>query len=291
MKSDNKAQPLILIGMHRSGTSLLAGILEKCGIFMGARKDDNNESVFFQRLNEWLLRQANASWDNPYNFKFVDSHFKEYCKKVLITHLRGLRRIEYLGLKGFLKYRDIRDLDFPWGWKDPRNTFTIELWKDIFPEAKVLHVYRNPVDVAVSLRKREEKLREGFNADIKKWIKERLLKGKTYPHWSVRIQDIYEGINLWREYVEKAFSLDKISGRNIFHIEYEAFLEEPERILREILDFAGINFKPETLSGYIKGIDSTRRFAFINDEELVRVYREIKDMELVRRLGYDRIMK
>lgn len=285
------SSPLIILGMHRSGTSLLAGILEKCGIFMGVRKDDNNESIFFQRLNEWLLRQANASWDNPYNFKFVDSYFKEYCKKVLITHLRGLRRIEYLGLKSFLKYRDVRDLDFPWGWKDPRNTFTIELWKDIFPEAKVLHVYRNPVDVAASLRKREEKLREGFNTDIKKWIKERLLKGKTYPHWSVRIQDIYEGINLWREYVEKAFSLDKISGRNILHIKYEAFLEEPERILREILDFAGVNFKPETLSGYIKGIDSTRRFAFINDKELVRVYREIKDMELVRRLGYDRIMK
>lgn len=242
-------------------------------------------------MNEWLLRQANASWDNPYNFRFIDGYFKEYSKKILISHLKGFRRLEYLGVKGFIKYRDIRDLDFPWGWKDPRNTFTIEIWKDIFPGAKVLHVYRNPVDVAVSLRNREEKLRGTFKKKIRNWLKERLLKGKTYQHWSVRVQNIYEGINLWREYIEQAFSLDKEFGQNILHVGYETFLEDPERILKEILDFAGLNFKRETFLEYIKGIDRTRSFAFVNDEELLSVYREIKDMDMVRRLGYDRIVK
>lgn len=291
MSTNIHLQPIILIGMHRSGTSLIAKILEGCGLFMGARKDENNESIFFQRLNEWLLRQANASWDNPYNFKFIDRHFKEYCKNVLISHLKGLRRIEYLGLRRFLKYRDIRDMDFPWGWKDPRNTFTIEIWKEIFPDAKVLHIYRNPVDVAASLIKREGILRGRFKMNIKKRVKERLLHGKTYPNWSVRIQDIYEGIKLWQEYVEKAFSLNKELGQDIMHIKYEDFLDEPEIVLKDILDFTGLNIKADRLSRHVVGINTSRRFAFINDRELITVYMDIRDMEIVKKLGYDGIIK
>ncbi len=30
-----------------------------------------------------------------------------------------------------------------WGWKDPRNTFTLPMWLSIFPKARVLHVLRN----------------------------------------------------------------------------------------------------------------------------------------------------
>ena len=39
--------PLLITGMHRSGTSLLVEILEKNGIFFGAYQDHNRESIFF----------------------------------------------------------------------------------------------------------------------------------------------------------------------------------------------------------------------------------------------------
>lgn len=290
MRSNHQGRPLIIIGMHRSGTSLLAGILERCGIFMGARKDENNEAIFFQKINEWIFRQANASWDNPRNFKFIDSHFRDYCKRVIASHLGGFQRIKYLGLKRALRYRDIREIDFPWGWKDPRNTYTVELWKEIFPGARVLHIFRNPVDVAASLKRREERLRKGFDMNLKKWIKERILFGRTYPNWSVRVQDIYEGINLWREYLEQAFSLNKEFGQNLMHIRYESFLEAPEIILKKILDFAGLKLGDETISNSVRGIDGSRRFAFVNDQELIEVYRDIRDMEMVKKLGYEGII-
>ena len=38
---DSKIQPIVIIGMHRSGTSLLAELLERCGLFIG--KDKQNQ--------------------------------------------------------------------------------------------------------------------------------------------------------------------------------------------------------------------------------------------------------
>lgn len=53
--------------MHRSGTSLLVKILQELGVFMGMDLEHNSESKFFIEVNEWMLNQAGASWDNPEN--------------------------------------------------------------------------------------------------------------------------------------------------------------------------------------------------------------------------------
>jgi len=60
-----RAGPLILLGMHRSGTSMAARLLERLGVFMGWRKDSNHEADFFRHANEWLLSQAGGAWDHP----------------------------------------------------------------------------------------------------------------------------------------------------------------------------------------------------------------------------------
>ena len=43
-----KYNPIIIIGMHRSGTSMLSKILEYSDIFLGNNKDINNEALFFK---------------------------------------------------------------------------------------------------------------------------------------------------------------------------------------------------------------------------------------------------
>jgi len=280
--------PLIIIGMHRSGTSLIAGLLHKAGIFMGYKQDDNNESVFFQRLNEFIFRQANASWDNPHNFLFIDQSFKDYARRLIELHLKGLRRVQYLGPLRFFRYKTIKDIDFPWGWKDPRNTFTVDIWKEIFPEARIVHVFRNPVDVAESLKNREHRLRNK-GLGLKARVKEFLLKGKVYPCWSVRVLDILEGINLWCQYTEKALSLDKEFGDRILHIRYETLLETPEESFKRILKFAGFDMSKD-ISNIVREVKKDRRYAFLNNGELLSVYEKIKDLESVKRLGYHTII-
>jgi hypothetical protein len=41
-----------------------------------------------------------------------------------------------------------------WGWKDPRNSITIQFWKSLLPDLRVVVCVRNPLEVAASLQKR-----------------------------------------------------------------------------------------------------------------------------------------
>jgi hypothetical protein len=109
-------------------------------------------------LNEKILHACNGSWENP---GVIDNllYHQELRGKVastLCNDLDSFLSLYYLGPKHFLKYRSIRRVGFPWGWKEPRNTFTLPLWLDIFPKARIIHIYRNGIDVAKSLAKREE---------------------------------------------------------------------------------------------------------------------------------------
>src|SRR5689334_13092491 len=57
--------PLVIIGMHRSGTTLLTQILQRSGVLMGNDITAYGESNFFQRCNIDLLTRKKSNWDNP----------------------------------------------------------------------------------------------------------------------------------------------------------------------------------------------------------------------------------
>lgn len=282
--------PVIILGMHKSGTSMLAKIVEESGVFVGRRKDENNEALFFIKLNTWMLHQTNASWDNPYNFHFINTFLKEHVVRVLDRHLRGIRRIEFLGINKFFKYTDIRNLDIPWGWKDPRNTFTIEIWKELFPHAKILHIYRNPIDTAESLRRREEKIQREFKSSLKKKMKEFFLINKVGYGESLRVQSISESYKLWEEYVNKAFSLSREFKDNILHIRYESFLDNPKEGLTNILEFLEIEIEETHAAKVIQDVKSDNKYAFTKNEELVEAYNRVKNNEIMIKLKYNTIV-
>ena len=68
-KKSYKRSPIIIIGMHRSGTTMLSKILEDMGVFMGEKKDINNEALFFLNFNRYIFKQTFATWDSPKNVK------------------------------------------------------------------------------------------------------------------------------------------------------------------------------------------------------------------------------
>ena len=69
MIKKNLNPPILITGMHRSGTTLMVKLLRKLGYFPGHRLDSNLESTFFQRLNEWVLKRSGGAWDNPLPIK------------------------------------------------------------------------------------------------------------------------------------------------------------------------------------------------------------------------------
>ena len=57
--------PVVVVGMHRSGTSLVSRILDQSGVMMGKDLQEDHESLFFIGLNEWIYENAGASWERP----------------------------------------------------------------------------------------------------------------------------------------------------------------------------------------------------------------------------------
>jgi hypothetical protein len=45
-----------------------------------------------------------------------------------------------------------------WGFKDPRLCVVLPLYLKLFPKAQVVHIRRNPNDVAASLGKRKKRM-------------------------------------------------------------------------------------------------------------------------------------
>jgi hypothetical protein len=287
--------PVIILGMHRSGTTMVTDLLEKLGLFVGDKKEVNNESLFFIQMNTWLLREANAAWDDPHNFLFISDFFKQNAKRVVEQHLHGLKSIDFLGYKRFITCRDIRNLDRPWGWKDPRNTFTIDIWHEIFPDAKVLHIYRNPIDVAESLRKREAAknasiLEHGLRLKgFKLKKREATLKRRVGYQDSFKLTDIRENISLWEEYTKKALSLDSMLGKDILHVRYETLLENFNEQFAPILDFVGFQAKRSEIPALAGQVRADRKYAFLRNKDLVAVYQDIRNNDLMRKLDYHSI--
>ncbi|RKX58728.1 MAG: hypothetical protein DRP29_06025 [Thermodesulfobacteriota bacterium] len=281
---------VIILSMHRFETTMLTKLLEQLGIFMGWRKEENNEALFFLKFNDWILRQANATWDNPYNYRLADEEFKNLMVKLAEKYIKSIRRIEYLGFIKGLKYKSLKELNFPWGWKDPRNTFTIDIWVKVFPNAKLIHIYRNPIDVAESLRRRATKMRKNFNWNWKKEIKFIFLKSHIGYGDSLRVMNIYEGIKLWKEYISKIFEAEKKYNLNIIHVKYEDLLEVPFENIKKILDKLGIHYNKNKIKQVVKNIDSQRKYAFLSNKELIKVYESIREDRMLFKLGYHQML-
>ena len=281
--------PVIVIGMHRSGTSLIVKVLEKLGVFMGADQEHNGESLFFNTINEWILHQAHISWDNPENYKYFSDGAKETIIPIIKNRLKSFHKKKYFG-----KLRDqqsFSNINFPWGWKDPRSTFTIDIWKEIFPDLKIIHIYRNPIDVINSLRKREIKKIVNIGNPTRTGIKKKIygykLPQKNLFYQLFRCLELSGGFSLWKEYVMQALSLSGDSTK-IIHISFEELIESPEKIVNDLSAFLEIT--KITIS--IKELINTERgSAFLNNSELVDFYKKIKNDELVKKLNYGDLIR
>src|SRR6185295_7414029 len=110
------ARPLILAGMHRSGTSLVSAFLSAQGVQMGERTldaDANNRRGYFEdaaflAFQRRILQEMSPADDGGHpDWGWTESerldrgrlpYYAEYAR-ILIAHRSGV-----------------------WGWKDPRTT-------------------------------------------------------------------------------------------------------------------------------------------------------------------------
>jgi hypothetical protein len=157
--------PLIVIGMHRSGTSMVVGMLHIMGVYMDpdmspdalsevvpgvrARTDGYGEAVAFRLANEGVMRRSGSDWQHIDSFLEMrdDARFTSGCIRQLTDATNGSLKLDFLD-------RYPGGTPNVWGWKDPRNSLTLPYWLKIFPQARLLHVRRDAVAVVNSLMRR-----------------------------------------------------------------------------------------------------------------------------------------
>lgn len=130
---------IIILGMHRSGTSALAGILQQNGVYLGEVSQSNpynlkgnRESRVIIKLHEQLFDVNGGSWDNPPDSISWDT-------------------ASYETMRAFISTFEQHEV---WGFKDPRTVFTLAEWLHEVPRAELVGIFRNPALVAHSLYKR-----------------------------------------------------------------------------------------------------------------------------------------
>ena len=145
------AQPLILTGMHRSGTSLMASLLQAIGVHVGDRLlagDRTNAPGYFE--DEDFLefqRQILIDCCDPKDGGWPDWGWTERESLDRAQFANYLDRARQL-LAQLGRQRDPQITT--WGWKDPRTTLMLDFWDALIPNARYILVYRDPWDVVDS---------------------------------------------------------------------------------------------------------------------------------------------
>jgi len=297
MSGSFRRQPVIIMGMHRSGTSLLARLLSRLGLFLGHRVESHHEAVFFLHLNEVILRQARASWDRPDPIgDFVqNAEIVRMTLRCLERDLLSWRSARYLGWWNLLRARSLATFDRPWGWKDPRNVLTLPLWVALFPGAKIVYIVRHGVDVARSLVVRERqylrwqwvRFHERFHRPSLRTHVERLgFRGST------RCLTLDGAFDLWTTYLAYAERwLARLANERMI-IRYEDFVREPVPFLRALADFCGLSSaRRRDIDEAARDVDGRRAYAFASDPSLVAFFHRVRANAWMERYGYSEIVR
>src|SRR5258708_63801 len=145
-------RPILMVGMHRSGTSLVAEVVAKWGMSTGAPERllaadrwnprGYSEYVPLIRFNDALLAAVGCRWTLPPDDE------QDLKLAALSTDARC---VDPAGqLIGAMEATAAR-----WYWKDPRLTVLLPFWKHRLPNAAFIVCLREPLSVARSLRARD----------------------------------------------------------------------------------------------------------------------------------------
>lgn len=143
-----KREVIVVLGMHRSGTSAVTRGLKALGVQLGdhlIKPGIDNPTGFWENksilnLNIGLLSMLGLKWDSlpliP-SFQWNDAHIRQVIPKTFQIIEKNINSSQL------------------WGFKDPRTLRVLPFWIEVFKQLKVtpkyLLVIRNPLSVASSL--------------------------------------------------------------------------------------------------------------------------------------------
>jgi hypothetical protein len=218
---------VLVLGMHRSGTSALTRVLNLLGldagrdVLMGASESNPTGHWEVERLtsfNDRLLDELGGRWNAP----------PPTAREVLALMADGPLGDEAAELhaEAFT--------DTSWVWKDPRVCLLLPFWRLVLarndrPEPHVVVALRDPHEVAGSLHARD---------------------GMSTAY----------ALALWERYTRTL--LADLDGERAYFVPYERLLAEPEAVARDLVAFCDgepLSDEPDRLAAVAAHLDAGHR--------------------------------
>ncbi|HYW34314.1 MAG TPA: sulfotransferase [Balneolaceae bacterium] len=209
--------PLFIVGAGRSGTKLLRRFLNNHSsisltIF---------ETKFIPDFIAWEQKKSRSQLSIDHYFSFLkDTTFyhrasrqKPLDESLIKSNIPSNEPADFI--ENILKYYSVKFHNFDtfnyiWGDKSPLYLRHTDLLFGLYPSAKILHIIRDPRDVALSYRKT----------------------------WGKSLSGTAEK---WRSLMAQS---GNIRNPNYFELHYEDLIQAPEKILTNICDFLDIPYEP-----------------------------------------------
>ena len=196
LKSDellNSITPIFIVGMPRSGTTLVEQIISSHSSVTGA-----GELEFVNQFGGELARgSVKVNTSSLLNFR-------ESYLKILQSFARG---------NSFV-------ID-----KMPQNFRFIGLIAAAFPEAKIIHLIRNPAAVC--------------------WANFKMLFPKSGLGYCYSIEDVVTYHGLYKNLMSH---WSKLFGKKIYDLDYESLVQNQESETRKVIDYLNLNWDEKCLS-------------------------------------------
>jgi tetratricopeptide (TPR) repeat protein len=196
--------PVFIVGMPRSGTSLLEQIISSHPDAAGAGELMKITSIANSISPIIMFKQYKADWDKTINEASINKLSTEYLDVLLENRDNALRVTDKL----------------------PENYLHLGLIKVLFPNAKIIHISRSPLDTCISC------YFQRFADNNLSWSYD--------PIWIANRFHAYRNI---MEFWKNALPAD-----SIYDIRYEDLVDNPEPNIRSIIDYCDLTWDESCLN-------------------------------------------
>ena len=284
MKLNQPAIIVCILGMHRSGTSCLAGCLQAAGLPSGVVQDwnfdnqrGNREQADIIQLNDAVLKASGGSWDKPPQKIQWETEHEVDRDRILSAALSE---------------------DEAWSFKEPRTLLTLPFWSEGIQAPIFVGTFRDPIKVAISLF-----LRPSASIPIRKGIElwceynQRLLglvEKKDFPiiSFDLPVNQYRTQLGLMVSHLSQhiemnadraaSFYEDKLPLKNSFQAiaatkADEALLVRAFTILNQLYDLSGVSAPAMDANNIIEiplsdNVDECMRFMGVQPNNAYAVY-------------------
>lgn len=296
-KKQNVKQPIFIVGHPRSGTTFFHDALNEMDNVVAPRMIDclyPYLTKYFQFMlvpilknvlpETRLMDKMKVAWDSPQEEEFAmalmtrdtsvsflfapNKNQKELNPSILLNN----ERVKSRWLKAHLRFaKKIQSLHKgkTLVFKSPSNTARIKELLGIYPDAKFIHIVRNPLDVIPSTIHLYQKILPEFS-----------LQDETKIDVEAYVFDFYA--QLMNKYIT---TKNDLHSSQLVELNYEDFVAQPIDSLIKVFNQLEISMQVKKLESFFASRKSFSRNEFELEEELKNTIKDRCDF-VAKEYGY-----